>query len=175
VTLTRETDPPYDRRSTTRAGRPAVGAFFPNWWSALPPFATVVEHCISTKKEEKIYRATLPCHGGKRWQRRRSLVKALAQDLDAEVEVVSGPGGVNVSLKHAALTSGYPKLPDSAQVVLRDEMAYMHIGSVLTSTERIPSVRKGQMPMELRNKKKAFAAMALVAVATPSGHGNRGL
>src|SRR6202030_124594 len=106
VTLTRETDPPYDRRSTTRAGRPAVGAFFPNWWSSLPPFATVVEHCISTKKEEKIYRATLPCHGGKRWQRRRSLVKALAQDLDAEVEVVSDPGGVNVSLKHAALTSG---------------------------------------------------------------------
>jgi hypothetical protein len=62
VTLTRETDPPYDRRSTTRAGRPAVGAFFPNWWSSLPPFATVVEHCFSTKKEE-IYRATLPCNG----------------------------------------------------------------------------------------------------------------
>ncbi|MGB6326062.1 MAG: hypothetical protein WBG11_09880, partial [Methylocella sp.] len=31
------------------------------------------------------------------------LVKALAQDLDAEVEVVSGPGGVNVSLTHRDL------------------------------------------------------------------------
>ena len=30
-------DGSYDRRSTTRAGRPAVGAFFPNWWSSLPP------------------------------------------------------------------------------------------------------------------------------------------
>jgi hypothetical protein len=37
---------------------------------------------------------------------------------------MQSPGGVNVSLKHAALTSGYPKLPDSAQVFLRDEMAY---------------------------------------------------
>ncbi len=34
-----------------------------------------------------------------------TLVKALAQDLDAEVEVVSGPGGVNVSLTHASLPS----------------------------------------------------------------------
>jgi two-component sensor histidine kinase len=34
-----------------------------------------------------------------------TLVKALAQDLDAEVEVVSGPGGVNVSLTHAAFPS----------------------------------------------------------------------
>jgi hypothetical protein len=50
---------------------------------------------------------------------------------------------VNVSLKHAALTFGYPKLPDRAQVVLRDAMGYMHIGPVLTSTERIPSLRKG--------------------------------
>jgi len=55
----------------------------------------------------------------------------------------SSAARVDVSLKHAAVTSGYPKLPDSAQVVLRDEMAYMHIGSVLTSTERIPSLRKG--------------------------------
>jgi two-component sensor histidine kinase len=31
-----------------------------------------------------------------------TLVKALAQDLDAEVEVLSGPGGVIVSLTHAA-------------------------------------------------------------------------
>jgi two-component sensor histidine kinase len=31
-----------------------------------------------------------------------TLVKALAQDLDAEVEVLSGPGGVNVSLTHMA-------------------------------------------------------------------------
>jgi two-component sensor histidine kinase len=34
-----------------------------------------------------------------------TLVKALAQDLDARVEVVSGPGGVNVSLTHASLPS----------------------------------------------------------------------
>ena len=34
-----------------------------------------------------------------------TLVKALAQDLDAMVEVISGPGGVNVSLTHAALIS----------------------------------------------------------------------
>jgi two-component sensor histidine kinase len=65
-----------------------------------------------------------------------TLVKALAQDLDAEVEVLSGPGGVNVSLTHAALASGYPKLPDSAQVVLRDELAHMHIGSPLPSANR---------------------------------------
>jgi two-component sensor histidine kinase len=32
-----------------------------------------------------------------------TLVKALAQDLDAKVEVVTGPGGVNVSLTHASL------------------------------------------------------------------------
>src|ERR1700730_8068709 len=35
-----------------------------------------------------------------------TLVKALAQDLDAKVEVLSGPGGVNVSLTHAAFSSG---------------------------------------------------------------------
>jgi len=34
-----------------------------------------------------------------------TLVKALAQDLDAKVEVVSGPGGVSVSLTHATLDS----------------------------------------------------------------------
>jgi hypothetical protein len=34
-----------------------------------------------------------------------TLVKALAQDLDAKVEVVSGPGGANVSLTHAAFPS----------------------------------------------------------------------
>jgi two-component sensor histidine kinase len=34
-----------------------------------------------------------------------TLVKALAQDLDAKVEAVSGPGGVNVSLTHAAFPS----------------------------------------------------------------------
>ena len=34
-----------------------------------------------------------------------TLVKALARDLDAKVEVVSGPGGVNVSLTHAAFLS----------------------------------------------------------------------
>lgn len=33
------------------------------------------------------------------------LVKALAQDLDAKVEVGSGPGGVNVSLTHATFPS----------------------------------------------------------------------
>ena len=38
-----------------------------------------------------------------------TLVKALAQDLDAEVEVVSGPGGVNVSLTHAAFPSRLPQ------------------------------------------------------------------
>ena len=38
-----------------------------------------------------------------------ALVKALAQDLDAKVEVVSGPGGVNVSLTHAALPSRLPQ------------------------------------------------------------------
>jgi two-component sensor histidine kinase len=32
-----------------------------------------------------------------------ALVKALAQDLDAKVEVVSGPGGVNVSVTHGDL------------------------------------------------------------------------
>jgi two-component sensor histidine kinase len=37
-----------------------------------------------------------------------TLVKALAQDLDAEVEVLSGPGGVNVSLTHAAFPSRLP-------------------------------------------------------------------
>src|ERR1700730_3757406 len=35
-----------------------------------------------------------------------TLVKALAQDLDAEGEVVSGPGGVNVSLTHATFPAG---------------------------------------------------------------------
>ena len=39
-----------------------------------------------------------------------TLVKALAQDLDAEVEVVSGPGGVNVSLTHAAFPSRLRRL-----------------------------------------------------------------
>ncbi len=34
-----------------------------------------------------------------------TLVKALAQDLDARVEFVSGPGGVNVSLTHTANAS----------------------------------------------------------------------
>jgi two-component sensor histidine kinase len=38
-----------------------------------------------------------------------TLVKALAQDLDARVEVVSSTGGVNVSLTHAALTSRLPQ------------------------------------------------------------------
>ncbi|MGH6846473.1 MAG: hypothetical protein ACREC0_03240 [Methylocella sp.] len=38
-----------------------------------------------------------------------TLVKALAQDLDATVEVVSGPGGMNVSLTHAALPSRLPQ------------------------------------------------------------------
>jgi two-component sensor histidine kinase len=38
-----------------------------------------------------------------------TLVKALAQDLDARVEVVSGPGGVNVSLTHAAFPSRLPQ------------------------------------------------------------------
>jgi two-component sensor histidine kinase len=37
-----------------------------------------------------------------------TLVKALAQDLDAEVGVLSGPGGVNVSLTHAAFPSRLP-------------------------------------------------------------------
>jgi chemotaxis protein methyltransferase CheR len=32
-----------------------------------------------------------------------TLVKALAQDLDARVDVVSGPSGMNVSVTHAAL------------------------------------------------------------------------
>src|ERR1700730_1940788 len=34
-----------------------------------------------------------------------TLVKALEQDLDAKVEVVSGPRGVNVSLTHMAFPS----------------------------------------------------------------------
>ncbi len=38
-----------------------------------------------------------------------TLVKALAQDLDAKVEVVSGPGGVNVSLAHAAFPARLPQ------------------------------------------------------------------
>jgi two-component sensor histidine kinase len=38
-----------------------------------------------------------------------ALVKALAHDLDAKVEVVSGPGGVNVSLTHATFTSRLPQ------------------------------------------------------------------
>jgi chemotaxis protein methyltransferase CheR len=38
-----------------------------------------------------------------------TLVKALAQDLDARVEVFSGPGGVNVSLTHATFTSRLPQ------------------------------------------------------------------
>jgi two-component sensor histidine kinase len=38
-----------------------------------------------------------------------TLVKALAQDLDAMVEVVSGPGGVKVSLAHGAFTSRQPQ------------------------------------------------------------------
>ena len=38
-----------------------------------------------------------------------TLVKALAQDLDAKVEVASGPGGVKVSLAHAAFTSRQPQ------------------------------------------------------------------
>jgi chemotaxis protein methyltransferase CheR len=37
-----------------------------------------------------------------------TLVKALAQDLDAKVEVLSGAAGVNVSLTHAALLSRLP-------------------------------------------------------------------
>lgn len=36
------------------------------------------------------------------------LVKALARDLDAKVEVVTGPSGVNVSLTHATFTSRLP-------------------------------------------------------------------
>jgi PAS domain S-box-containing protein len=39
-----------------------------------------------------------------------TLIKALAQDLDAKVEVVSGTGGVNVSLIHAAFTSPLQQL-----------------------------------------------------------------
>jgi two-component sensor histidine kinase len=38
-----------------------------------------------------------------------ALVKALAQNLDATVEVVSDPGGVNVSLTHAAFPSRLPQ------------------------------------------------------------------
>ena len=38
-----------------------------------------------------------------------ALVQALAQDLDAKVEVVSGPGGVNVSITHATFTSRLPQ------------------------------------------------------------------
>jgi chemotaxis protein methyltransferase CheR len=38
-----------------------------------------------------------------------TLVKALAQDLDAKVEVVSGPGGMNVSLTHATFPSALPQ------------------------------------------------------------------
>ena len=49
--------------------------------------------------------ATTPAKGGLG----TTLVKALAQDLDAEVEVVSGPGGVNVSLTHAAFPSRLPQ------------------------------------------------------------------
>jgi two-component sensor histidine kinase len=49
--------------------------------------------------------AAIPAKGGLG----TTLVKALAQDLDARVEVVSGPGGVNVSLTHAALTSRLPQ------------------------------------------------------------------
>ena len=45
--------------------------------------------------------AAIPARGGLG----TTLVKALAQDLDAEVEVLSGPGGVNVSLTHAAFPS----------------------------------------------------------------------
>jgi two-component sensor histidine kinase len=39
-----------------------------------------------------------------------ALVKALAQDLDAKVEVVTGPSGVNVSLTHATFTSRLPPM-----------------------------------------------------------------
>jgi len=45
-----------------------------------------------------------------------AIVKALAQQLDAKVEVVSGPGGVSVSL-----TRRCPETPDSAQVLLCDD------------------------------------------------------
>ena len=37
-----------------------------------------------------------------------SLVKALAQQLDAKVEIVSGPKGVSVSITHATFTSRLP-------------------------------------------------------------------
>ena len=40
-----------------------------------------------------------------------TLVKALAQDLDAKVEFLSGPGGVNVSLTHGTST---PRQPNEA-------------------------------------------------------------
>ena len=45
--------------------------------------------------------AAIPAKGGLG----TTLVKALAQDLDAKVEVLSGPGGVNVALTHAAVRS----------------------------------------------------------------------
>jgi hypothetical protein len=40
----------------------------------------------------------------------RHCVFAALFDLDAEVEVVSGPGGVNVSLTHAAFPSRLRRL-----------------------------------------------------------------
>jgi two-component sensor histidine kinase len=47
---------------------------------------------------------TTPAEGGLG----TALVKALAQQLDAKLEVESGPGGVNVSLTHATFTSRLP-------------------------------------------------------------------
>ena len=49
-----------------------------------------------------------------------TLVKALAQDLDAKVEVVSGPGGVNVSLTHAVFPSRLPQTARHAEGVVRE-------------------------------------------------------
>ena len=38
-----------------------------------------------------------------------TLVKALAQQLDARVDLVSGPGGTIVSVTHTTFTSRLPK------------------------------------------------------------------
>src|SRR3984893_6859171 len=57
---------------------------------------------VSDKGIGKQEAAASPAKGGLG----TALVKALAQDLDAKVEVLSGPGGVNVSLTHAAFSSG---------------------------------------------------------------------
>jgi hypothetical protein len=57
-----------------------------------------------------------------------------------------------------------PQLPYKLSRAVRARQPATH-GSHLYGTDSV--IGKGQLPMKLRNKKNGFAAMALVAPATP--------